>query len=819
MRSRILAGTLGKHLFGMSTEEKYDIFISYRRKDGGTHIAKSFALELEKRGYSVFFDGQSISSGRFWDKIQTAINGCTDFLVILTPGSLDRCADGVEDDYVAREINLAMHLGKNILPVMMGDFKFPSPMPECIRGLEDYNAGDFVPPDSPQAIEQTLDYRIKKKFFLSVPANAEQSGNNAKIEQSSQPDLEKELLKKALEVEAKIAESERNLRDLEVAKALAVASSHSTNTETQTLIITEKPPRKGLWFTLTALVVIGVIGISVLSGNDEDSEPIKVSGGKKSPAETVSANGSPIKPTSPRTEITPDNYTGGFPAEILELIKDSPDCFGDFQKLKDMEDKSIEIKIAIRAAKSVGNQESLSREEKRLEQYRSTAQSIRAEIVKRVSGGGSSPKTYITERGDTFAKIAGKLGCTVPALEKANPGIDTRNLKVGQALQIPEKSRIADDSDGDDIPGILAPSSYTVKRGDTLSTIARELKCTGEALKRANPRVDFSNLPLGSTIAIPQSEKTGTISIPSSPSPATVEQSPAHRAVAAVPADKYELISAYDRSGLVYLDGNSRELLAFINALGRRDAALITAILDTFPKIANEVYQDKRSGEKRALLAWACNNRAGNFLISPLIKAGAEVNAVTSRGETALCYAVSSGNLEAVKILLAAGADPNFKTADGKTLTELARRNRAIITALFDAKKSFTGDDLKSLLFEGNPNPSQIRKILASGVNPTDELMYVAVRTENAEILSAFLEAGGNPNARYQNTPIIFYTNYSGDISCAKLLIDYGASTDFAVRISGRTAYRDYLKNRNATELLEYIKTAGTRPVKQAKRL
>lgn len=149
-------------------EEKPDIFISYRR-EGGVHAAKEIALELRERGYSVFFDGKSISSGRFWDTIRESVEACSDFLVVLTPGALDRCAAGPDIDFVAREISLAMSLGKNIVPVMTDGFSFPDPMPECIRGLEEYNAGDSVNVSKPQAIEQMLDFKIKYDFFCSRP--------------------------------------------------------------------------------------------------------------------------------------------------------------------------------------------------------------------------------------------------------------------------------------------------------------------------------------------------------------------------------------------------------------------------------------------------------------------------------------------------------------------------------------------------------------------------------------------------------------------------------------------------------------------------
>lgn len=379
---------------------------------------------------------------------------------------------------------------------------------------------------------------------------------------------------------------------------------------------------------------------------------------------------------------------------------------------------------------------------------------------------------------------------------------------------------------------------YTLVRGDTPTRICAKNNVTMEQLRELNPGVEFiaRKMQIGQVINVPADDEPSpsseiqtdpptaqsTETLP--PKPPSPKESPQKipdivgNALSKIPTEKHELISAYNRAGLVYLDGNTREFLAFCKSLDSRQLALSKAILEAFPSIVNEVYQDKRSGEKRTILAWATKNRADSDLIRRFIEMGADVNAVTSKGETALSYAVSSRNLEAVKALLAAGADVNFKTADGLTMIELARGNQAIIALLFDAKKSFTAEDLKTALLGQNTDIKQVRKILDFGVTPSSDLMYLAVRKGDAQILEAFLEAGGNANAQYDTVPIIFYTNYSGDISCAKLLVDYGADTNFTVRISGRTAYRTYLKNRNATELLKYIESAGTRPKKRTTR-
>ena len=103
-------------------KEKQDIFISYRR-NGGEWFAYCVYLELVSAGYSVFFDMASLRSGSFADDIEDAVRGCRDFVLILPPGALDRCAE--EKDLVYTEIRTARESGKNLIPLMMKGFELP----------------------------------------------------------------------------------------------------------------------------------------------------------------------------------------------------------------------------------------------------------------------------------------------------------------------------------------------------------------------------------------------------------------------------------------------------------------------------------------------------------------------------------------------------------------------------------------------------------------------------------------------------------------------------------------------------------------------
>lgn len=111
---------------------KFDVFISYRR-NGGEYTAKILRDRLSELGYAVFFDVESLRSGDFNTKLYSVIEECRDFILILSPGTLDRCQN--EDDWVRREVEYALERGKNIVPVMLRGFEFPETLPPSIQQL------------------------------------------------------------------------------------------------------------------------------------------------------------------------------------------------------------------------------------------------------------------------------------------------------------------------------------------------------------------------------------------------------------------------------------------------------------------------------------------------------------------------------------------------------------------------------------------------------------------------------------------------------------------------------------------------------------
>jgi hypothetical protein len=90
------------------------IFISYAHAD-----ALSFAdwlyTRLTKAGFEVWLDRSKLDGGRDWEEsIEEVITDCSHLLAILTPGS-------VESPVCRAEIGYALHLEKNVIPLMLRD--------------------------------------------------------------------------------------------------------------------------------------------------------------------------------------------------------------------------------------------------------------------------------------------------------------------------------------------------------------------------------------------------------------------------------------------------------------------------------------------------------------------------------------------------------------------------------------------------------------------------------------------------------------------------------------------------------------------------
>ena len=119
------------------------------------------------------------------------------------------------------------------------------------------------------------------------------------------------------------------------------------------------------------------------------------------------------------------------------------------------------------------------------------------------SGQGSKeqgrPGSYRVQRGDTLSKIARLFGTSVNALMAANNLRNPNHVRKGTVLTIPSTQASIKRE---------RPQSYQVRRGDTLTEIARLFGTSVKALMAANGLRNPNHVRKGVVLAIPGVERT-----------------------------------------------------------------------------------------------------------------------------------------------------------------------------------------------------------------------------------------------------------------------------------------------------------------------
>jgi LysM repeat protein len=127
----------------------------------------------------------------------------------------------------------------------------------------------------------------------------------------------------------------------------------------------------------------------------------------------------------------------------------------------------------------------------------------------------STTQEYVVARGDSFSTIGRKFGVSANAIAKANPGVESTRLRVGQKLQIPASTSTASPVNLD-TPSVPTAGTYTVKSGDTLTKIAREHGTTVPVLKELNG-LKTDRINLGQKLKLPAKSAPAEPTAPSVP--------------------------------------------------------------------------------------------------------------------------------------------------------------------------------------------------------------------------------------------------------------------------------------------------------------
>ncbi len=105
---------------------------------------------------------------------------------------------------------------------------------------------------------------------------------------------------------------------------------------------------------------------------------------------------------------------------------------------------------------------------------------------------------YVVQKGDSLAGIARKFGIDIVNLAEINQLNRKNTLKIGQKLRIPLSQRDTD---------AIATASYVVKRGDTLSSIAKHFHVKLHDIVKYNRIKKRSIIHIGQKLVLPLPHK------------------------------------------------------------------------------------------------------------------------------------------------------------------------------------------------------------------------------------------------------------------------------------------------------------------------
>ncbi|MEP7109712.1 MAG: toll/interleukin-1 receptor domain-containing protein [Ferruginibacter sp.] len=92
-------------------------FFSYSRSDSA--FVLKLAKDLREAGADLWLDQLDIKAGSHWDSsIEAALNNSSRLIIVLTPASVD-------SNNVMDEVNYALEIGKELIPVLLSDCTVP----------------------------------------------------------------------------------------------------------------------------------------------------------------------------------------------------------------------------------------------------------------------------------------------------------------------------------------------------------------------------------------------------------------------------------------------------------------------------------------------------------------------------------------------------------------------------------------------------------------------------------------------------------------------------------------------------------------------
>ena len=106
---------------------------------------------------------------------------------------------------------------------------------------------------------------------------------------------------------------------------------------------------------------------------------------------------------------------------------------------------------------------------------------------------------YTWQAGDTLRSVAQQAGTTVQAMQLINPDVDFSTIAIGTDICLPSQSFTC-----------VSGMAYSVRAGETFTSIAADFGISTYELAERNPGVDQNNLLVGQVLCVPFMTGTGS---------------------------------------------------------------------------------------------------------------------------------------------------------------------------------------------------------------------------------------------------------------------------------------------------------------------
>ena len=120
---------------------------------------------------------------------------------------------------------------------------------------------------------------------------------------------------------------------------------------------------------------------------------------------------------------------------------------------------------------------------------------------------------YTWQAGDTLRSVTQQAGTTVQAMQLVNPDVDFSTIAIGTEICLPSQSFTC-----------VSGMAYSVRAGETFTSIAEDFGISTFELAERNPGVDQNNLMVGQVLCVPfmTGNGNGSINQPAEPTTPTL---------------------------------------------------------------------------------------------------------------------------------------------------------------------------------------------------------------------------------------------------------------------------------------------------------